>query len=325
MKILDYQFEKYKNLIYEKVNGTRFLMKDLKSGKEMEFNLKGIDSERYLPMDAFQRKLESMNDYKYTEGYGFYLNGSAEFAIGGFLRGGGCAEFEKEKLYCFGKYEFEVSPPTDLFRYLTWADDESKDPDFDTIKLTGVAKDTFVIDIEKAILYLGTNFKLDYEEEYGQFHYPQLMDLREAGMLYEPFDYTEVGEELDWNSPVLKNIGLYNQGESTDNYNFFSYYRFIETFFEKGPEEDQLIELVESVDTTEIIEFAKKHELINENGTAKSLAKELYSVRNSYVHHKLTKVRIFDPTHNIPTPLLLKWRVVTKEIAIQLLNLHGKL
>lgn len=325
MKILDDTFEKYKNLIYEKVNGTRFSMSDLKSGKKMVFNLKGIDYDRYLPMAAFHQKLEDMNDYKYIKGYGFYLNESAEFAIGGFLRDGGCDEFEKEKVYHFGQYDFEVSTPTDLFRYLTWNDDESKDPDFDTIKLRGVSKDSLVIDVEKAMLYIGTHFKWYYGEEYQQFYYPQLMDLREAGMPYEPFDYTKVIEELDWHSPVLKNIGLYNEGESTDNYNFFSYYRFIETFFEEGPEEDQLIELVESVDTTKLVEFAKEYGLINKNGTSKSLAKALYAIRNSYVHHKLRRVREFELTHNIPVSLLLKWRVVAKEVAIQLLNLHGKI
>ena len=325
MKLLDDEFESYETLTYEKINGTRFRISDTKSGKNMVFNLNGIDYDSYLPMDAFHQKLESMNDYKYAEGYGFYLEGYAEFAIGGFLRDGGCAEFEKKKTYRFGQYEFEVSPPTDLFSYLTWNDDESKDSEFDTIKLTGVAKESFVVDIEKALLYLGTHFKLDFEEEYSQFYYPQLMDLREVGMLYEPFDYTAISTELDWHSPALRNIALFNEGESTDNYNFFPYYRFIETFFEEGREEDQLIELVESINAVELIVFAAQHKLINGNGTAKSLARGLYAIRNNYVHHKLNRVRLFDPTHNIPTPVLAKWRVIAKEIAIQLLNVHGKL
>lgn len=325
MKLLDDEFESYENLTYEKINGTRFRMRDEKLGKEMEFNLKGIDFSSYLPAQALHQKLEDMNDYKYTDGYGFYLDGYAELAIFGFMNDDSTqSEFVIGETYQFGQYKFEISPPTDLFRYLTWSDDESK-IDFDTIKLTGVTKESFVVDIEKALLYLGTRYKEDFYEEYSQFLYPQLMDLREVGMIYEPFDYTNVSAKLDWHSPILSNIALFNQGESTDNYNFFAYYRFIETFFEDGNEVDQLIKLVESIDTTELLEFAKEHALINVNGTKKTLARELYAIRNNYVHHKLSRVRIFDPTHNIPIPVLIKWRVVTKEIAIQLLNLHGEI
>ncbi len=268
--------------------------------------------------------MKKLNDYEYTNGYGFYLDGYAEFGITGFVEEeSGRSSFEIGKMYRFGNYKFEISEPSSLFSFLTYFEDESK-VEFYTIKLYGVSHEKFVLEVEKALFYMGFQFKDDIDEEYSEFLYPRIYDLREMSMTFEYFDYTEMEKNLDWNSPFLNNISLFNQGESTDYYNFFAYYRFMETFFGVGNEENELIGLLESIDGTKLLEFAKKHTLIEANGTIKSLAKALYQVRNNYVHHKLRRNRLFDPTFNIPVTVLAKWRVVTREVAIQLLNKNGK-
>jgi hypothetical protein len=325
MELLDHELEGYDDLSYEKVNGTRFQLKDKRINKQVVFNLKGVTITPFLHTESLLEKLEKMNDFKYVEGHGYYLDGYAEFSITGFMdnmdgqiyRG----SLEIGKVYSFGDYQFEISTRSDLFSFLTWFEDESK-YEFYTIKLYGVNKEKFSIEIEKSLFYIGTKFLDDIDEEYREFLYPRIMDFRMVGITTELFKYTEIDLSIDWNSPITNNLSLFNHGESTDDYNFFAYYRFIETFFGNGNEEDELIALVESINATQLLEFAKDNLLIEANGTKKSLAKSLYQIRNNYIHHKLSRERIFDPTFNIPIQILTKWKVVTKEISIQLLNLH---
>jgi len=322
MKLLDDKLESYDDLSYTKINGTTFQLDDKRLNKQVVFNLKGVTITPYLHMEILHKKLKKMNDYEYVEGHGYYLDGYAEFGITGFMdQEGYRGSFEIGKIYSFGDYHFEVSPRSDLFSFLTWYEDESK-YDFHTLKLNGVSKESFSIEIEKALFYIGAKFSEDIEEEYREYFYPRIVDFRMVGITAELFDYTEIDLNLDWSSPIANNLSLFNQGESSDDYNFFAYYRFMETFFGTGTEEDELTALVESIDVKELLDFAKKYLLIEANGTAKSLAKSLYQVRNNYIHHKLSRERIFDPTFNIPVQILTKWKVITKEMAIQLLNLH---
>ncbi|MCA4158027.1 hypothetical protein [Priestia megaterium] len=322
MELLERALDGYNGLSYEKINGSKFQMEDEQLRKKVVFNLKGVNITPYLHMESFQEKLKNMNDYDYVNGHGYYLDGYAEFGIIGFMdEDNPHATFEIGKVYSFGSYHFEISPRSELFSFLTWYEDESKS-DFNTLKLNGVSKENFPIEIEKALFYIGNNFSEDIVEEYREFLYPRIIDFREVGMTAELFNYTKVDQDLDWGSPITNHLSLFNQGESSDNYNFFAYYRFMETFFGEGNEVDELTMLVESIDVTELLMFAKKYGLIESNGTAKSLAKSLYQVRNNYIHHKLSRERIFDPTFNIPVYILTKWKVITKEMAIQLLNLH---
>lgn len=326
IELLNKAIERYEDLSYEILNGSRFVMKDNRLSKEFEFKLKRIDvsNPSFLAKDKYHNELKQLNDYEYKNGYGFYLDGYAEFGVTGFMdENTDGSSFEIGKLYRFGNYEFEISKPSSLFSFLTHFEDESKF-DFHTIKLRGVSREKFVLEVEKAIFYIGVQFKADIVEEYSELLYPRIFDFREMSMTFEYFDYTEMETNLDWNSQIMDNISLFNQGESTDYYNFFTYYRFMETFFGVGNEENELIGLVESIKGTKLLGFAKEHMLIEANGTAKSLAKALYRIRNNYVHHKLRGSRLFDPTFNIPVTVLAKWRVVTREIAIQLLNKHGK-
>ncbi|KZR59790.1 hypothetical protein [Pseudobacillus badius] len=325
MKGLDDKLKGYDDLSYEKINGTRFQLKDKQLNKRVVFNLKGVTITPFIHTDSLIEKLEKMNDFKYVEGHGFYLDGYAEFSITGFMdymdeqiyRG----SFEIGKVYSFGSYHFEISTRSDLFSFLTWFEDESKS-DFYTLKLYGVSKEKFSIEIEKSLFYIGAKFLDDIDEEYREFLYPRIMDFRMVGITTELFNYTEIDLSIDWSSPITNNLSLFNHGESTDDYNFFAYYRFIETFFGDGNEEDELIALVESIDVTELLGFAKDNQLIEANGTEKSLAKLLYQIRNNYIHHKLSRERLFDPTFNIPIQILTKWKVITREMAIQLFNLH---
>lgn len=322
MKLLDDEFKSYDDLSYKKINGAKFQLDDKRLNKQVFFNLKGVTITPYLHKESLHQKLKKMNDYEYIHGHGYYLDGYTEFGVIGFMEEEGyLSSFEIGKVYSFGGYHFEVSPRSELFSFLTWYEDESKH-DFHTLKLNGVSRESFPVEIEKALFYIGTKFSEDIEEEYREFLYPRIIDFRMVGITAESFDYTEINLNLDWNSPIANNLSLFNQGESTDDYNFFAYYRFLETFFGEGNEEDELIALVESINVTELLEFAKKYLLIEANGTAKSLAKSLYQVRNNYIHHKLNRERIFDPTFNIPVQILTKWKVITKEMAIQLLNLH---
>ena len=322
MKLLDDKLEVYDDLSYKKINGTKFKLDDKRLNKQVVFNLKGVTITPFLHMESLHQKLKKMNDYEYVQGHGYYLDGFTEFGVTGFMEEKGyLSSFEIGKVYSFGGYHFEVSSRSDLFSFLTWYEDESKH-EFYTLKLYGVSRDSFPIEIEKALFYIGTRFSEDFEEEYREFLYPRIVDFRMVGITVESFDYTEIDLNLDWNSPIVNNLSLFNQGESTDDYNFFAYYRFLETFFGEGIEEDELILLVESINVKELLEFAKRNLLIETNGTAKSLAKTLYKVRNNYIHHKLNRDRIFDPTFNIPVQILTKWKVITKEMAIQLLNLH---
>lgn len=325
MKLLDDELEGYDDLSYKKINGTKFQLDDKRLNKQVSFNLKDVIITPFLHTESLLVKMEKMNDFKYVKGHGYYLDGYSEFSITGFMdemdgqlyRG----SFEIGKVYSFGSYQFEVSTRSDLFSFLTWFEDESKF-DFHTLKVYGVSSERFSIEIEKTLFYIGAKFLDDIDEEYREFLYPRIMDFRMVGTTNELFNYTEIDLSIDWNSPITNNLSLFNQGESTDDYNFFTYYRFIETFFGDGNEEYELTILVESIDATELLEFAKDNLLIEANGTEKSLAKSLYQVRNNYIHHKLSRERIFDPTFNIPIQLLTKWKVITREMAIQLLNLH---
>lgn len=322
MELLESELEGYDELSYKKINGTKFQLDDKRLKKKVVFNLKGVTITRYLLMESLHEKLEKMNDYEYVDGHGYYLDGYAEFGITGFMdEEGERGSFEIGKVYSFGNYHFEVSPRSDLFSFLTWYQDESKF-EFNTLKLNGVSKENFSVEIEKALFYIGTKFSEDIQEEYKEFLYPRIVDFREVGTIAEIFDYTAIDLDLYWNSPITSNLSLFNQGESSDNYNFFAYYRFMETFFGEDNEEDELTALVKSIEVTGLLVFAKKYGLIEDNGTANSLAKSLYQVRNNYIHHKLSRARIFDPTFNIPVHILTKWKVITKEMAIQLLNLH---
>jgi hypothetical protein len=322
MKLLDDELNGYDDISYNKLNGTKFRLIDKRLNKQLVFNFKGVTISPYLHKESLHEKLKKMNDYEYVNGHGYYLDGYAEFGITGFMdQDDYHGSFEIGKVYSFSNYHFEVSPRSDLFSFLTWYEDESKF-DFYTLKLYGVSKESFSVEIEKALFYIGAKFTEDIEEEYREFLYPRIVDFRMVGINAELFNYTDIDLNLDWSSPIANNLSLFNQGESSDDYNFFAYYRFIETFFGKGNEEDELTELVESLDVKVLLEFAKKHQLIEANGTAKSLAKSLYQVRNNFIHHKINRERIFDPTFNIPVQILIKWKVITKEMAIQLLNLH---
>ncbi|MFP3790851.1 hypothetical protein [Bacillus subtilis] len=319
---LNNHLERYEHLTLKKINGSRYRLQDECVNKSLSFNLKGIEVEsNYMNMKKLHLKFENSNDYKYFDGHGFCIEDYAEFGITGFFdEEFDYTSFETDVCYSFGKYKFIVSDPSNLFQFLTWFEDETKF-DYKTIKLFGTSQDTALKDLEKAVFYIGSKF-LEDDEAYKEFLYPRIVDLREVGVTAVPFNYTEINLNINWDSPIANNLSLFNYGESTDHYNFFAYYRFIETFFDTGNEEDELIALVESIDNDELLIFAKDHNLIEANGTAKTLAKTLYKVRNNYVHHKLRKERIVDPYFNVPVAILSKWKVISREIAIQLLNIN---
>ncbi|GGE76126.1 hypothetical protein [Priestia taiwanensis] len=327
MLLLDNELNNYSDLSYQKISGEKFQIIDHKFQKEVVFNLKNTTTTSHLQKEKLHKEklhedLEKMNNYRYVSGHGYFLDGYSEVSITGFMEQENYhGLFEIGKTYSFGSYHFEIGSKSELFSFLTSYEDESK-YDFYTLKLNGVSKDTFSLEIEKALFYIGSKFSEDIEQEYREFLYPRVIDFRTVGVTSELFNYTEINLNLDWGSPIVSNLSSFNQGESSDDYNFFAYYRFIETFFGTGNEENELIMLVESIDSKELLTFSKEHRLIQNNGTAKSLAKSLYQTRNNYIHHKLNKKRTFDPTFNLPVQALTKWKVITREIAIQLLNLH---
>lgn len=327
MEILDKLFNRYETMTYERLSSNRFMLKDSQIEKEATFNLRGVDlTEGFIPTKTFHNKIASVNDFAYIDGHGFYLDGYAEFKITGFWDDEGYkGEFEGfNKEHQIGHTRFELSEPSDLFDFLTRFEDETK-VDYSSIKLTGVTEENVLVELEKALFCLAHTYSEYIIEEYKEFLYPRIVDMREVGMLMEEFDYTEIDLDLDWSSPYFRSLSQFNQGESSDTYDTFAFYRFIESFFGEEKEEDEIIGLVESIDHQELVTYASNHHLIDSNNaTAKSLAKQLYQVRNNYVHHKLKGKRLFEPSFNVPVAVLSKWKVVTREIAIQLLNKHCK-
>lgn len=314
MNALSKELTGYKNLDYEKVAGNRFSLHDKALEKSVEFEMNDMSP---TDMARFHQNLEEKNDFKYEDGYGFYLNGYTEFGVTGFMDKESPTSFEHGKRYPLGTMEFEVSKKSDLFHFFTWFQDKSQ-IESNTLKIYGVEKGTYTADIEKALFNMGVRFEEEYLLEYGEFFYPRILDIRESDYPFASFQYTDVISNLDWSCPVTGNLALFNQGEVTSRYNFFAFYRFIETFIGTGKEEEALVNLLKPLDTSQILAFAKETRLIAEDDKEEELVKELFEFRNRYVYAEPGQ----EADGNIPVEMMAKWKIVTKELAIQLLNLN---
>lgn len=327
MQILDDEFKDFKDLSYERKSSNRFILKDNQNNNEIVFNTKKMKLPKEgIIWEEMLESFESSNDFSYISGHGFYLEGYAEFKITGFWDDDGFKEESSElnKRYIMGNTSFELGCPSNLFDYITRFEDETK-VDYLSIKLFGLNKENILLELEKAIFLLAQTYSEFIMEEYREFLYPRIVDIREVGCITEPFTYTDIDLDFDWSSPHFQSISQFNQGESSDSYDYFGYYRFIESFFGDNKEEDEIVSLVESINYQNLVDYASQNQLIDKNNaTPKALARKLYQVRNNYVHHKLKGTRLFDPTFNVPVLYLSKWKVVSREIAIQLMNKHCK-
>lgn len=312
MTTLTKELAGYKNLDYEKVADNRFTLRDKELGKTVEFEMSDLS---LTDMTRFHENIQEKNDFEYQHGYGFYLEGYTEFGVIGFMDKASRTSFEHGKRYPLGNLEFEVSKKSDLFHFLTWFEDKSQ-MESNTLKVYGVTKESYSSDIEKALFMMGVRFEDEFLEEYGEFFYPRILDIRESDIPCESFEFTEVSANLDWSCPVTGNLALFNQGESTSRYNFFAFYRFIETFIKTGRETEELTALLKSLQTEQLLGFAKETRLIDEDGDVEELAKLLVEMRNRYVYERPGD----EPDGKIQVEEMAKWKVITKEIAIQLLN-----
>lgn len=312
MATVEKELAGYENLAYDKDRNNRYVLTDKQIKKSVTLDKGDLKLEK---MAEFHQQLEHKNDFTYKNGYGFYLDGYVEFGVIGFMDKKSRTSFEHGKRYKMGELEFEVSPKSDMFHFFTWFEDKSH-MESNTLKLYGASKEGFLSDIEKALFLMGVRFEEEFIEEYGEFFYPRILDIRESNIPCESFEFTEVNENLDWSCPITGNLALFNQGEATSRYNFFAFYRFIETFIQTGREADELTSLLRSLDTKQLLAFAKETRLIEQNGNVVELANALYTIRNRYVYERPGD----EPDGNIPVEEMAKWKVVTKEMAIQLLN-----
>lgn len=312
MTTLEKELEGYPDLSCRQARHNRLALWDANIKKEVEFARNDMTLQ---DMDSFIQKLTAKNDFEYKNGYGYYLDGFTEFGVIGFMDKGTSTSFEHGKRYQLGGVEFEISRKSDLFHFLTWFEDKSH-MESDTLKIYGVSKESYISDIEKALFYLGMRFADEFIEEYGKFFYPRILDIRDTDIPCESFQFTNIRTDLDWSCPATGNLALFNQGEATSRYNFFAFYRFIETFIQTGRETEELSRLMKDLETTDILAFAKETRLVEPEGKEADLAKALYDVRNRYIY----EVPGGEPDGKIPVEEMQKWKVVTKEIAIQLLN-----
>ena len=312
MTTLEKELAGYSNLDYQQVSYNRYALRDKLLKKSVELEKDDLNEE---DMTTFHRTLEDKNDFQYKHGYGFYLDGYTEFGVIGFMDKKSRTSFEHGKRYPLGDLEFEVSGKSDLFHFFTWFEDESQ-MESSTLKLYGVTKESYTADIEKALFYMGVRFEDEFLEEYGEFFYPRILDIRESDIPCDSFEFTDVSENLDWTCPVTGNLALFNQGESTSRYNFFAFYRFIETFIKTGRETQELTRILEQLETEQLLAFAKETRLIEPDGKEEELAKALYEIRNRFVYERPGA----EPDGKIPVEEMAKWKVITKEMAIQLLN-----
>lgn len=312
MTTLEKEIAEYPDLNSRLARHNRIAIWDANIKKEIEFAKNDMTLDN---MEHFFQKLTAKNDFEYKNGYGFYLDGYTEFGVIGFMDKGANTSFEHGKRYPMGEVEFEVSRKSDLFHFLTWHEDKSH-MESDTLKIYGSTKESYVSDIDKALFFMGIRFANEFIEEYGKFFYPRILDIRDTDEPCDSFEFSSIRTDLDWSCPATGNLALFNQGESTSRYNFFAFYRFIETFIQTGRETEELSRLMKKLETARILEFAKETRLIEVDGKEADLAKALYDVRNQYIY----EVPGGEPDGRIPVEQMKKWKVVAKEISIQLLN-----
>ena len=306
--------EGYEQISMEQTGTNEWTLTDKQLGKSAAFESEDIT---LTTMKQVIQRLAERNDFQYINGQGFYLKGYAEVGIVGFMDEDDQSIFKIGKTYSVGGIEFEVSKKSDLFHFLTWFEDKSRLETL-TLKLNGVNKENFSEEIEKVIFYMGTKYKEQMLDDCGDFAYPRTIDVRVSDIPCDEFRYSAINMNIDWSSLEANHLALFNQGETSDNSNFFSYYRFIETFL---GEEKSLAELQRRLSTLHpgrILAFAKEAKLIEEHESVEALGEALYEVRNRYVNEQE------EDAGYVPFNELGKWKVVTKEVAIQLLNQQNK-